>query len=178
MLSKYGILILITVFGCAEVQPETVSYFDLPGLLDQQIHQLTSDYQLEKTVIIDGVSETKILTPDSAGWVDELAGIKEFSISEPAMRGSYDEQSLADSKRFQLLANEKSPVLFLEIKNTDSATLITSKRLAEKTIFTDEKELTVTLKKEVLENYRIQGFQKMVMKDTIHYEIIGKVLAK
>ncbi|WP_258102845.1 hypothetical protein [Marinoscillum sp. MHG1-6] len=179
MLNKiFVVIIFLGLSGCAKVQPEVSSYYDLNALLDQQAEILSSGYGLDKKVTMDGATESKVVTLDSSGWAEELSALREFSITEPAMVGSFEESTNGNTQRFDLKKDEKAVVRYFQIQETDGKALIQAQNLAEKTIYTDKKELTLTITDGVIEHYRITGFQKMIMKDTIYYEIAGQVLAK
>ncbi|MEQ8470105.1 MAG: hypothetical protein RIC35_02925 [Marinoscillum sp.] len=153
------------------------AYFDLDSLLDSQV-QLLSDQKAEvmKTVIMDGTVETQRSTPDTTGWKDEFKIIRDFNLNKPYYVGAYYKKTLDDGVRYVEEEGVKVPVSEFIIKSTDGALeKINATYFEDKTIYQHKRVLELNFAEDKLTAYRISGFQKMVLKDTIFYTISGEI---
>jgi len=162
----------------------TQQYFDLKGLLDEQIVLLDSLHPtLNKTTRIDGDEESLSLQLDSSGWAREMEIFFDVDINEPILRDAYlrKDENLGDSLRlesYEAKAGKNAEIEYLKIfynRDSDVPQRITAV-FTEKNALYDSKRL---LKLEfdqrrdlnILSGYSIEGVQKMLLKDSIYYEI-------
>lgn len=182
------IIIIVLFVGCREVVNENIrntqQYFDLKGLLDEQIVLLDSLHPtLNKTTRIDGDEESLSLQLDSSGWAREMEIFFDVDINEPILRDAYlrKDENLGDSLRlesYEAKAGKNAEIEYLKIfynRDSDVPQRITAV-FTEKNALYDSKRL---LKLEfdqrrdlnILSGYSIEGVQKMLLKDSIYYEI-------
>lgn len=163
------------------------NYFDVKGLLDTQIAQLNRQQPaVEKQVRLrDGkVETTQVVKTD---WSKELQVFYQADINKPALRGAYAETVSAASgqpagmKSYKLItADAKAPVISLVVSKTGDASdadqELTSVIRQDNPLFYSEKRLRLRTQSGSLKEYEVQGVQKLIMFDTVHYSVRTRVL--
>lgn len=174
------LLLAVAFMSCSENEQasrELHVYFDLDSLLDQQIEQLSAGrYTVSKTVIMDGKEERQSHVFDSAGWESEFIIIRDFDLNKPYNVGAYtvDQEEGVQSYR---LADQTldAPVKYFDVERGADGLKITSEYYEDKSIYQHRRKLSLQFHNNLLLSYEVKGFQKMIMKDTIHYRISGEV---
>lgn len=173
-----GLLVMLDACQLAPKPEEQLqAYFDLDSLLDAQVQLLANQgAKLHKTVVMDGTTEQQTESPDTAGWKEEFIIIRDFNLNKSYYVGAYTTKALDHGYRYELVANNKAPVLVFEVLKTDGdITSITATYFEDKTIYQHKRKLRLDFDGSALKGYSITGFQKMVMKDTVNYSISGEV---
>ena len=158
-------------------------YFDLNGLLTSQLALLDSlKPTLEKTVTIAGKTEQASSIPDSLLWGRELAFFFDSDINRSVLQGAYEKAESSGSLMYEYKAKEeqRDGVERLEVNlegNYETPTKIRIDFKEKNAVFSAAKKLTLNLSPESarIESYRIEGLNKIVLKDTLKYTISGKV---
>ncbi|MCK5102332.1 MAG: hypothetical protein KAR17_05940 [Cyclobacteriaceae bacterium] len=163
-------------------------FFNIVGLIDKQVQLLDSiGPSLLKTAIIDGVYEkTQFTPPDNSTWAKELTIFKSADINKPILADSYEliETKISGSK--SIIYKSKFPkttqvdslaLSFLD--NEENPIKIHARITSVNALFESEKNLDLTFKnantQSMLSNYKIEGWQKMISKDSTTYLIEGFV---
>jgi hypothetical protein len=159
-------------------------YFDLNGLLKNQIILLDSlRPEVSKITLIDGVEEAQNTKFDSTDWLREMEIFFEVDINEPILRDAYEleEKNIGDSIRllsYQALDKENLEIEFLNVyypKNEELPSQISAVFTEKNALYDSKRSLQLNFDNtrglHVLRGYSIQGIQKMLLKDTIFYEI-------
>lgn len=164
------------------VERVETTYFNVDSLLNEQLQLLSNlNPTLNKLANIDGKTEERSLKLDSAGWAGELNIFYQSDINVPELIGSYEKKILQD--------NETKIISYvaLEPKNVGIEYLkliyFSGELINIESLFTERNYLYLTRRKLsmdfepgsngdlLLKRYIIDGKQKMILKDTIHYQI-------
>lgn len=169
------------------VERAKMEYFDMEGLVGQQINILNElNPELKKIASINGVNEEQVSRFDSAGWASELNIFLEADINKPKLTGNYETKVFNEDNKTIVLYKALDPgdvqVEFLKIIYTDEKlSKIESQYIEKNMLYSTRRNLQMNFLTDkpgepVLADYKIQGKQKMMMKDTIHYFIESSVL--
>lgn len=182
----YSIFIFFFTSCNGTVERDKQEYFDMEGLVSQQIRLLNSlDPYLIKKASINGVEEEKNRKLDSAEWVSELSIFMETDINKPKLMGNYNKEELEKDNQKVILYTAKDPaevqVEFLKIIYQNERLNSIESFFTEKNIlYVTRRKLEMTFSQNqgepILSDYRITGQQKMILKDTINYKIDSKIL--
>jgi len=188
------ILGMSVLLSCSELAPEQNEpdlYFSMNQLIDSQINILVSNnYQLKKTASLNGKTDEKVLRPDSSGWLDELKLFRDADINAPAYLGLFEKvpgtgELTSNLQEINYLPiNDKiKGVQYIKIfyaENPQDVRKIFVKVTDINPLFQGETLLRLELKRDgennlVLNSYEITGGQKMIMLDSVEYQIIGEI---
>jgi hypothetical protein len=158
-------------------------YFDVRGLLDAQVRQLTASHpSVEKRVSLRGGALETVRVPQ-VKWADELQVFYQADINKAALRGAYtiDSASLpggAMRHTYRLLpGHDNAPVLRLDVTSQASQPQELAATLRQdNTLFFGQKSLRLRLQDGHLSQYSTQGVQKLVLFDTLRYSAAARVL--
>ncbi len=172
------ILPILILTSCGNVATNSVAvttYPEIEELLSSQI-LLIDGNQLEKEVTLDGETESRKLIPDSASWARELAFLKEINPNQSGYVGAFDEIRDGNSVVLKLKEDEKGSLTDFSIIPTDSLVSITSTIHENKDVYVHHKEVVVSFFNEKIKDYQVTGYQKILLKDTIRFEIKGIIV--
>ena len=173
--------------GCGEASPATPAarrplYFDVKGLLTQQVAQLAGRRAaVTKRVSLRGNAAETVRVP-AVKWADELQIFFQADINKAALRGAYAVDSVAlpggllRRTYTRLPGQPNAPVARLTVVQQGalarevSATIVQSNPL-----FSAQKQLRFQLQNGQLRHYEVVGTQKLVLFDTLHYAAAGQV---
>lgn len=187
-LTKSLALVLLIASGCREVVQDKIQntdqYFDLRGLLEEQIILLDSlRPAITKTTNIDGVEETQAIQLDSTGWATELQIFFEADINDPILRDAYQlkEETQGDSMRsesFEVKTGQNTEIKILKIdypSETNAPAQISAVFEEKNALYDAKRALELRFERydgeNILTGYSIIGAQKMLLKDTVFYKV-------
>ncbi|MBO3699837.1 hypothetical protein [Roseivirga sp. E12] len=158
------------------------SYFDLGGLLDQEIKKLTSQgATLEKLLQTNDEEEKITLSPDSAQWHEQLMLFYEADINKPGFIGEYFQEELPSisgiSKVIYTSKSQRHPVQVMECFYENES--MTKVRLLVKeinAIYSVTKELSLYFDENGLSSFDIKGEESMRLKKDLNYKIQGAIV--
>ena len=157
-------------------------YFDVKGLLDQQIKQLNLAHTatLKRVSVRGGAIET-VRVP-AVKWADELQLFFQADINKAALRGAYaiDSARLPDGRLRRTYTrrpgHDIAPVGRLSVLSAGAAPEeITADVDQKNALFAARKHLRLDLRQGLLTTYAVQGTQKLVLFDTLRYAAAGQV---
>lgn len=149
------------------------TYPDVDQLLKQQVFL---GNQLTKEVWLDGISETKVLKMDSTSWSNELSFLQEINPNQTEYIGAFSGSELPEGKNLTLGKKEKGSLKnFSYIKRNGKITSINAIIHEDKDVYVHHKEVNVRFKDDRITNFQIDGYQKIMLKDTIRFRVIGSV---
>jgi hypothetical protein len=164
-------------------------YLDVDSLMNAQVAVLTkSKASLTKKAVIGLRKDSSSTVPDSSAWSQELDVFRQLDlINRPIYRDVYEiKDKMKDSKSnlliYALEARSKSPIPYLRLYYQDrssrlkkleavyqeSNSLYGSHRLL-KMYFDD------STGRPSLTGYSIEGDQKMILSDSVHYAITARI---
>lgn len=177
-------------WSCQEVTNVAVTseYYPLDSLISAQQEVLSkSQITLEKKAFIDTDSSTALFQPDSLQWRNELDIFKKADITNPSLRGLYS-STISDDPNSNLTIltfNADQPnaeVKFIKLYYLDK---IEELRKVEamweekNPLNSSQKKITLLFEdirdQVLLKSYEITGAQKMIMQDTVRFDVIGKI---
>ena len=160
-------------------------YFDVKGLLDQQVQQLAASAPaVVKQVQLRGGATETVRVP-AVRWPDELQIFYQADINKAALRGAYavDSVRLPDGRlrrRYTRRPGQpNAPVSRLTVLTANGQPQeITADITQENTLFVANKHLVMELSAGQLRRYRVQGTQKLVFFDTLRYGAEARIDAR
>lgn len=175
---KKIIFLLVVVFGCEKLKPETVNVPDYPNLEEVFSRQilLLEDRKLAKEVWLDGKSETNMFDLDMDGWKKELSFLKEINPNTPEYVGAFEKSEKDYFTQLLLMQGEKGELKMLSyIIAKDGYSWLKGTIHEDKEVYSHHRDFDINFENGLLKNYTISGYQKIVLKDTIAFKIRGVV---
>ncbi|MEP1115901.1 MAG: hypothetical protein ABJL37_11765 [Ekhidna sp.] len=174
-------LLLIALVGCQKLKPTEINipeYPDLKAFYLSQAEKLSSS-SLRKQVRLDDKSEIQSFQFDTLQWEEELSFFKEMNPSQPEYVGVFDKEVKGNEVRFTLKEGEKGILKkLLLVKKGGQYSSISATIHEDKYVYIHHREVEVTLKDEVITSFDIQGYQNVILQDTVRFGINGKVSLK
>ncbi len=181
---------MLALASCQHNPTASKNYFDINSLIDQQLVYLTkAGASLSKSASIDSVRDKTNFQPDSASWANELEVFRHLDIiNKPIYVDSYNVTDGEKDTNSNLIvrsfvANKEIPVKSLKLYYQESPQKLRKLEavLSEKNslYYTTRKfsmELEDVNELMVLSRYNVQGVQKMVLRDSVKFEISSEVL--
>ena len=158
-------------------------YFDMRGLLDAQVRQLTARHPgVEKQVSLRGGALETVRVPQ-VKWADELQIFYQADINKAALHGAYavDSVNLPGGVMrhiYRLLpGHDNAPVLRLDVLSTSGLPQeIQATLRQDNALFFGQKDLRLHLQDGMLSQYSASGVQKLVLFDSLRYRSAARVL--
>ncbi len=176
-------LLFISLFliGCneSEKQNSIKTYFDLSGLITQQITALNKNQPFtHKNLII--VDKKEVLQTNKIDWQKELEMFLQADLNKQSYQLSYNKQENSQIAFYTLKDGEDLPVKSLKIIfNDDKSTKYIEAFLQTKNyLYQSEKHLLMTLDKNHLTTYKIEGWQKLFIGEKKNFEVDGIIMNK
>jgi hypothetical protein len=181
--------ILLGHIGCSggsqvEVSMENNPYYDLKGLLDEQIAMLDSlNPEVKIQALIGNEQAEEVMRKDSADWAESLALYSEADLNKPVLRDQY---SVSDStlsgddlqlKIYQALKPEDVDIPYMKVYYENDISRV--RRI--ETFFREDNPLYSTQRRMTLDfenrsgdlrllSFSTLGKQKMIFRDSIIYQ--------
>lgn len=180
------VIFSMLMFSCDIKNKQSSEYYPIDSLLDAQIGTLLlSKAKLTKQSSMSGLTSANEYTPkDTASWEKELAILGEIgAINRPTSKGLYQVDKALTDPRSNLkvdvfTATENLPVHSLRIYyQNEPAKIRRIEAVLEEgnSLYTSVKNLELEFQdvdqQLVLTGYKIEGSQKMYLKDSVQYKI-------
>lgn len=190
---KLGILLLLITVGCQSEESnienmlEDTPYFDLKGVINQQITQLYRlNPQVEVTARIGDSTETETMQKDSTAWAEALKLYADADLNKPVLLDQYtvkdstlEDQNLL-AKIYRAKNDNEAEIPYMKVVFKDS----TSNPRYVEALFQEVNPLystyrSMSLHFDQLEGdlrltaYETTGRQKMIFKDSVIYSTKG-----
>ncbi len=171
--------LFVVLTSCQSLKPEEItvaSYPEIDVLFKRQTDNFFNQ-QLEKEVWLDGNTEKQNLHMDTSLWKKELSFLNEINPNQPAYAGVFSETKENNAVRLQLNSGEKGALSkFFYQKSGNHIDSIMATIYEDKDIYVYHKDIYLKFSKGLLTNFTINGYQKIMLKDTIRFTVKGKVL--
>jgi len=159
----------------------TGPYFDVRGLLDAQIRQLSARHPgAIKAVSLRGGPVETVRVPE-VKWADELQIFYQADINKAALRGAYrlDSATEAGGVRRTYTAQPGHPNVSVTRLSVLSAggqpQEVEAILKQDNTLFSGQKQLRLTLQQGQLRSYAVSGTQKLILFDTVRFKTSAQV---
>lgn len=166
--------VFLTACQSEQKDISTKKYFDLSGLVEKQIEQLSTEKRGVKKMV-SANTQTESQRVQKVDWRKELAPFLQADLNKPAFAQSYDVLDTLGYKSYTLKAGEKLPVQFVAIRQGKVQTSINALITDENYLFKTEKNLRMVLENNRLQAYKIEGFQKLFFGEVESFLVEGKV---
>lgn len=191
---KYWILFFLIAItsSCTQINKDKKNkineFFDINGLVDNQVKLLDSigPFLLKVAIINGNEEQKKIDTNIDFSWEKELSIFKSIDINKPVLKDNYEIVNETKSVSKTILYISKSTnkthvdritINYLEQENEPIK--IFAFLSGNNVLFESTKTLELTFEKIgrqlLLSNYQIEGWQKMISKDTTKFSIKGEL---
>lgn len=177
----------VLLAGCGDAGPAAPAarrplYFDVKGLLAQQVAQLEQRHAaVTKHVRLRGDAPETVRVP-TVKWSDELQIFFQADINKAALRGAYAVDSVAlpggrlRRTYTRLPGQPNAPVARLTVVQQGAVPQeIAATIIQNNPLFSARKQLRVQLENGQLRTYEVVGTQKLVLFDTLRYSAAGRV---
>ena len=173
--------------GCGDAGPAAPParrplYFDVKGLLTQQVARLEQRHAaVTKQVRLRAEAPETVRVP-AVKWADELMIFFQADINKAALRGAYtvDSAVLAGGALRRTYTRRpgqrNAPVARLTVvQQGTGAQQIDANIAQDNALFSARKQLRMQLQNGQLRHYEVTGTQKLVLFDTLRYSAAGTV---
>lgn len=172
---KY-LFISILLIGCsqAETQNTTKTYFDLTGLVNQQIKTLNKTQPLTlKNLLMGEKKET--LNTSKIDWQKELELFLQADLNKQSYQLSYNKIEMPSMLIYELKKDENLPVKSLRIVFDADKTpqRIDALMQVNNYLYQSEKTLSMDFDKSQLKSYHIEGWQELFVGSKKGFEVNG-----
>lgn len=184
------LLLFSVLIGCEQQKVKRKRYLDMDSLINEQVNFLkNSKASLKKEATIGDKNGSSSTVLDSAAWSHELDVFRQLDlINRPIYRDVFEvKEGIKDSKSNLLIrsyeASSGSPVPYLRLYYQ-----LTPSRLKKlealyretNSLYGSQRKLEMyfddTSGKPYLKGYLIEGDQKMILSDSVHYIIRSEVV--
>lgn len=166
--------LLLVLVSCQKLKPESVQipeYPDLKSLMNDQV-KLLGKGRIKKEVWLDGRSEVRIIEMDSTKWADELSFLKEINPNQPEYVGSFEKSADGQNQILTLSPNENGAIKKISISKSDAGyQQVIATFHEDKDVYVHHREIEMTFEKGMLNSLKIDGYQKMMFKDTVRFRV-------
>jgi hypothetical protein len=168
------LMLLLILASCQKLKPESVAipeYPDFKELMKVQI-ELLGKKSIKKEVWLEGQSETKTLEMDSTTWAKELSFLEEVNPNQPEYVGAFEKEKEDEKEILSLGAAERGAIKKVSFsKENDAFETIQISFHEDKDVYVHHREIEMNFKDGVLSTLKIDGYQKMMLKDTVRFRV-------
>lgn len=195
LIFRLGGILVLSFWGCQteeasiESQLQSTPYFDLKGIIEEQVALLDRlNPEVVITARIDDSTETQTIQKDSSAWAEALKLYSDADLNKPVLRDQYlvkdsvlEGQNL-QAKIYHAKNKEEVEVPYMKVIYQDTTANVRS----VEAIFREENPLYTTYRNMTLQfentkgnlrlvQYATEGRQKMIFKDSVVYATTGKL---
>ncbi len=185
----YGTLLLLFLsVACSNEQKAVSKFFDFEGLVDEQVSLLNQHKRvLNKMAAVNGQESDSTFLPSAKGWESELEVFRQMEmLNKPTYRSDYKILDPLKDNRSNLKIREyistSAPVHSLKFYYHDEFSQlkkIEATILEKNVLYANGRILTMEFEdsdgKPLLNHYSMIGFQKMFMRDSVHFSLKGQI---
>jgi hypothetical protein len=184
------LLVIVMVTGCIDKpKGQKKLFYNLDSLVTFQVDHLKGKYELNKFIQMGTAKEEARFVPDSTQWARELQIFRLIDqVNRPAFRDSYVVNDLRDTNSNLTVREIKakvetevpvSVVRFFYLRDISDLRRIEAILQDGNALYMNQRKLTMEFEAansiHLVQRYRIEGQQKMVMDDSIRFVIAGEI---
>ena len=186
---------LLVAAGCGqrsrvEAESERKPYFDLPALVQQQIHWLDSlNPPVTLSTRIGTRTETETMQKDSVAWAETLQLFRKADINRPVLQGAYEEidsvvtgQGNRHVRTYRAKKTEQAEIPFLKVYYEDSLANVYRIETAfqeDNVLYSTNRTMWMTFSpyqgQPRVNAFETTGKQKMMLRDSVTYLARGEL---
>ncbi len=176
-------LALVALIACERPVPptsaEAAASFSVGAFLETQVQYL----QAEKPTVLKSVQTenqpTETVQTADLDWQKELSAFFDADINKPALQDKFTEerQTLPDGSthiNYRRIAGQDAPVAYLDLLTAPDNQIkqLEAIILEDNALFFSKRRLSLsTNSKGYISSYRVEGVQKLIFSDSLHYRI-------
>ncbi|SNS47680.1 hypothetical protein SAMN05421640_0309 [Ekhidna lutea] len=169
------LVLLLVLASCQKLKPESVAipeYPDFEQLMTQQVKML-GQTKIKKEAWLEGKSEVHAMNMDSTKWAEELSFLKEINPNQPEYVGAFEKSSEGDLQILTLGAEENGALKKVKYsKSGENYKRIAATFHEDKDVYVHHREIEMIFENGILNSLTIDGYQKMMFKDTVRFRIL------
>lgn len=183
-----GLMVSVSLLvSCGDAGPAAPAarrplYFDVKGLLTQQVAQLAQRHAaVTKQVSLRGNTPEIVRVP-TVKWAEELQVFFQADINKAALRGAYAVDSVALPDGLLRRTYTRRPgqsnaavARLTVVQRGAVAQEVAATIIQNNPLFSAQKQLRFQLENGKLRHYEVVGTQKLVLFDTLRYAAAGQV---
>jgi hypothetical protein len=173
------------IIGCAGKQPvaRQNSFYNIDSLVTAQIQNLKK-HELSKSVSIGDKKEDTHIIPDSLQWANELEVFRLIGqVNKASFRDAYEVSDVRDTNSNlmvrEIKAQREVPVSLMKLyylRTPDDLRKIEATLVEENAVYSNARRMVLELERNhELHHYRVEGFQKMTLGDSVPFVIEGTI---
>ncbi|MFT6939241.1 MAG: hypothetical protein ACJASN_000724 [Cyclobacteriaceae bacterium] len=168
--------VLVACGGAAPYTAKPTDFYPLDSLMSAQ-QPLLQEKEVVKTVSIGEKSENTTFE-GTEDWFDKEFGfLKEFELNKPGYVGSIEVSEKEGVLLYAPKAGEKMIIDFVKYTFDENRVLATIEGTYTdqnaKSIYGSFRSFTLDFSQGVLQSYKIRGYQKIILRDTVYFEVSG-----
>jgi len=183
--ATYCVLVTTIIIGCAGKQPvaRQNSFYNIDSLVTAQIQSLKKR-GLSKSVSVGDKKEDTHLIPDSLQWANELEVFRLIGqVNKASFRDAYEVSDVRDTNSNlmvrEIKAQREVPVSLMKLyylRTPDDLRKIEATLVEENAVYSNARQMVLELERNhELHRYRVEGFQKMTLGDSVPFFIEGTI---
>jgi hypothetical protein len=186
----FGVALTALLFSCnRENLKYDKPYFDFDSLVHNQVQKLSdANVKLVKKTFLNGKNDSTAFAPDTTQWKHELDAFQQLDvINKPLFKGNYQFTIQQDDHSNLLVRSYstkmKSPVpevKFFYQDGQNKLKKIESVFNESNVLYSTSRKLTIQFEEQqgvvMISGYRVQGFQKMILSDSVKFLIEGRLI--
>jgi len=183
------VLTALLYVSCSRNQaPPVTGFYNIDSLITAQVKLLyDGGHELSKKAAIGDQSTSVVIKPDSASWASELAVFRQLEVAgRPNNRDRYRISDVSDPNsnlRIRSFEAKDTPVPVIRFFYLDGPTdvrRIESRYSESNALYKSTRELIMVFEHNgnlsTLHHYTIDGYQKLLMSDSVHFSVEGDIL--
>ena len=174
------LILLLSIFAAScnnsENKIQSKTYYDLAGLINQQISDLSAKMPLVEKIVTLTDKQERIETKD-IDWNKELELFLQADLNKQSYQSGYTVDVQDKRTNYVLKRGEKLPVrqLTIELDEKDLPRQIEAIMHTKNYLYESDKKLTANFVNNQLKSYKIEGYQELFVGSKKSFSIIGKI---
>ena len=183
-LPSFFLVLLLAITACERPSPPTFAEaeasYNLTPFLEREIERLQAEQPMVLKSVTTGRTQTETVEISEVDWEDELAVFEQTDLNRPALEEYYtkQEQVLDDGNivvEYKRVEDAEPLVHYLRLELTPERKLKQLNALIQdqNLLFYSRRnvQLTADPANGHISGYRVEGVQKLVLSDSLHYRV-------
>lgn len=170
---------LILLASCQDLKSGSINIPEYPNVEEVYQSQLKSlaTPKVNKEVSLGDKKEKDTIEMDTVKWKRELSFLVDVNPNSPEYVGAFEVTHEGKRTSLKLQEGENGILKHLSITSQDEGYWSLQATIHEdKDIYSYHREVSAAFENDLITNYQIEGYQKMMFRDTVWFSIKGEVL--